>query len=255
MPKFAANLSMMFTEWEFLDRFAAAADAGFTAVEFLFPYDHPPEMLAQRISDNHLTPVLFNLPPGDWANNDRGLAALPNRRGEFQASISKAIDYAQLLGVNQLHMMAGIADWEDQQALVSYKKSLIYASEAFEEASLTLLIEPLNPRDMPGYFLSDFNLAIGLIRELGLPNLRLQYDIYHRQILHGDVMTSLTDLLPIIGHIQIASVPKRHEPGTGELNDALILSHLDAIGYAGYVGCEYRPANGTITGLTWMDAI
>lgn len=123
------------------------------------------------------------------------------------------------------------------------------------EAGLTLLIEPLNPRDMPGYFLSDFDVAIHLIKEMSLPNLRLQYDVYHRQILHGDVMTSLADLLPIIGHIQIASVPKRHEPGTGELNDIAILNHLDAIGYAGYVGCEYRPANGTLAGLSWMDAV
>lgn len=253
MPKFAANLTMMFNEWTFLDRFKAAADAGFKAVEFLFPYDHPPEKIADQLVQNGLKQALFNLPPGDWAAGERGLAALPERAEEFQQSVQTALIYALALNVPTLHMMSGNTEKSDAIALASYRKALEYACAKAAPHGITVVIEPINPRDMPGYFLNDFNFAANLIAEMALPNLKLQYDIYHRQIIHGDVMMSLEKLMPIIGHVQIASVPKRHEPLTGELDDARIFQHLDALGYQGFVGCEYRPAKGTVEGLGWRD--
>ena len=252
MPKFAANLSMMFNEWEFLDRFAAAADAGFTAVEFLFPYAYPADAIAARLERHGLVQALFNLPPGNWDGGERGLAALPSRRDDFRASLATALPYAKATGVKRLHMMSGHASRSDAAAVSSYKDAIRLACEATAPLGIDILIEPINGRDMPGYFLNDFGFAANLIAELGLPNLKLQYDIYHRQILHGDVMKSLEALMPIIGHVQTASVPKRNEPGTGELDDARIFRHLDALGYDGYVGCEYRPAGKTLDGLTWM---
>ena len=252
MPKFAANLTMMFNEWEFLDRFGAAADAGFTAVEFLFPYAFAPDAVAGQLQKHGLKQALFNLPPGDWDAGERGLAALPKRARDFAASLTAALPYALATGVPRVHLMSGIADRFDPAAQAAYKTALQRACELFGAEGIEVIIEPLNPRDMPGYLLNDFGFARDLIAGLGLPNLKLQYDIYHRQILHGDVLTSLDALLPVIGHIQIASVPGRHEPGTGELNDAAIFRHLDAIGYSGYVGCEYRPAAGTLAGLGWM---
>jgi 2-dehydrotetronate isomerase len=255
MPKFAANLSMMFTEWEFLDRFAAAADAGFTAVEYLFPYAFKPDEISERLTRNNLVQALFNLPPGDWNAGDRGLAALPERRDEFRASVTTALPYAQATGATRLHMMSGIADAKDHAAQASYREALKYACDLASPLGLDILIEPINGRDMPSYFLNDFSTAVELIAAMGLPNLKLQYDIYHRQIQHGDVTKSLESLLPIIGHIQIASVPNRNEPGTGELDDARIFKHIDAIGYTGFIGCEYRPANGTLKGLSWLKVI
>jgi hydroxypyruvate isomerase len=254
MLRFAANLSMMFTEHAFLDRFAAAADAGFGAVEFLFPYDHPPEEIAARLSAHGLTQALFNLPPGDWGAGERGLAALPARRADFRASVATALTYARATGVKRLHMMAGIADPADPAAGAAYRDAAAFAADAVGAEGLDLLLEPINGRDMPGYFLNDFNRAAALIADLGRPNLRLQFDIYHRQILHGDVMKGLEALFPLIGHVQIAAVPHRHEPCSGELDDVRVLSHLDALGYAGYVGCEYRPAGRTVDGLAWMRA-
>ena len=255
MPKFAANLSMMFTEWDFLDRFAAAADAGFTAVEFLFPYAHAPEVVAEKLTRAGLTQALFNLPPGDWDAGERGLAARVGCEAEFRASVKKALPYAEATGVKRLHVMSGHADRNDPAAREAYANAIRHACEAAAPLGVDILIEPINGRDMPGYFLNDFGFAAALIGELGLPNLKLQYDIYHRQILHGDVMKSLEALMPIIGHVQTASVPRRNEPGTGELDDARIFRHLDALGYQGYVGCEYRPAGKTLDGLTWMKAV
>lgn len=252
MPRFAANLSMMFNEVPFLDRFAAAAAAGFTAVEFLFPYDHPVAEVQRRVEAAGLDVVLFNMPPGDWAMGERGIAVFPERRAEFSATLRLALTYAGALGVPRLHLMAGLAPSNDAVAAARYREALREAAEALGAAGLDLLIEPLNRRDMPGYFLDDFNRAAELIGELGLPNLRLQYDIYHRQILHGDVLRSLEALLPLIGHVQTASVPLRHEPGTGELDDFAIFAALDRLGYAGHVGCEYRPAAGTLEGLGWL---
>ncbi|MFI5410241.1 2-oxo-tetronate isomerase [Kaistia sp. UC242_56] len=252
MPRFAANLSMMFNEWSFLDRFAAAADAGFKAVEFLFPYDFSPEDVAARLKAAGLEQALFNLPPGDWAAGERGIAALPGRQDEFRASVAKALDYALATGVRRLHMMSGLAPSGSSEAGALYRDAVRFACATMAPHGIDLVLEPINRRDMPGYFLNDFGMAAGIIEELGLPNLKLQYDIYHRQILHGDVIKSLEAMLPIIGHVQIASVPLRNEPGTGELNDFRIFDELDRLGYAGFVGCEYRPAGATLDGLGWM---
>ncbi|OOY10756.1 2-oxo-tetronate isomerase [Thioclava sp. F36-7] len=254
MPRFAANLTMMFTEHDFLDRFAAAKKAGFDAVEYLFPYDHPPEAIAERLHEHGLTQALFNLPPGNWTAGDRGLAALPERGEEFRASIDTALRYAEATGVGRVHVMSGLASRQDTAALQAYRDSLRRVCDAAGAQGRDVVIEPINTRDMPGYFLDDFRFATDLIAALGLPNLKLQFDIYHRQILHGDVLMGLREMAPIIGHVQIAAVPDRHEPGTGELDDTRILRELDALGYEGFVGCEYRPAGRTEDGLDWMRA-
>lgn len=252
MPRFAANLSMMFNEYDFLDRFQAAADAGFKAVEYLFPYDYPPETIAGRLHNAGLEQALFNMPPGNWAAGDRGLAALPERRAEFEAAVDLAIRYAGIIGTPFLHMMAGIADAGEEMAVRSYREALALAADRTEQAGIGLVIEPINKRDMPGYFLNDFDQALAFVTGIGRPHVKLQFDIYHRQILHGDVLTGLRAMMPHIGHIQVASVPKRNEPGTGELNDRAIFSEIDALGYAGFIGCEYRPAGRTEEGLGWM---
>ena len=251
MLQFAANLSTMFTEWDFLDRFSVAADQGFQAVEFQFAEGQPPEAILRQLESAHQTLVLFNASPGDFAAGDRGLAALPHRAAEFRASIAQAMIFAEHLNAKAVHILAGVADPADPEAQRAYRESLRFAVERLD--GVEVLIEPLNRRDNPGYFLADFSLAAGVIADLGLPRLKLQYDIYHRQILHGDVTASLAELKPIIGHVQIAATPGRGEPGTGELNDYLILSRLEAIGYTGYVGCEYKPLKGTIAGLGWLD--
>lgn len=255
MPRFAANLTMMFTEHAFLDRFAAAADAGFEAVEYLFPYAFPAETIAARLSQAGLRQALFNMPPGDWDAGDRGLAALPARADEFRAALDKAIDYAGIIGTPLVHMMAGLADSRDEEARAAYASNLARAAEATAKAGLGLVIEPINGRDMPGYFLNNFDQALGFLSEIGQPHVKLQFDIYHRQILHGDVTMALRAMMPVIGHIQIASVPERHEPMSGELNDRLIFAEIDRLGYQGYVGCEYRPAGRTEDGLGWLKAL
>lgn len=255
MPRFAANLSMMFTELPFLDRFAAAAGAGFEAVEFLFPYDHPAETIAERLRAAGLRQALFNMPPGDWAAGDRGLAALPARRAEFLRSVETAVAYGRVIGTPLLHMMAGIAPAGDAAARASFIEAARHAAEATAAAGIGLVIEPINARDMPGYFLASFEDAAALIDAIGHPNLRLQFDIYHRQVMRGDVIEGLKGLMPRIGHVQVASVPRRNEPGTGELDDARIFATLDALGYRGHVGCEYRPAAGTLDGLGWMKSL
>lgn len=252
MPRFAANLSMMFNEWPFLDRFAAAAEAGFEAVEFLFPYEHRPDAIAERLAQNDLTQVLFNLPPGDWAAGERGLASLPGRFDELQAGVETALSYAEATGVKRLHLMSGIAARDDKEAVEAYRRAIIWTAGKLAGQGIDLLIEPINGRDMPGYFLNDFGFAEALIRDLALPNLKLQFDIYHRQVLHGDVTVALRQVMPLIGHIQVASVPSRHEPATGELNDHFIFEELDRLGYAGFVGCEYRPSSRTLDGLGWL---
>ena len=254
MPRFAANLTMMFQEHAFMDRFEAAAATGFRAVEYLFPYDFDMSQIARTLQDNHLTQALFNLPPGAWQTGDRGLAALPGRQKEFRQSVTTALRYAAATGVGRLHMMSGIARRDDAGACASYRESLAYFCDRAGQAGLDVLIEPINSRDMPGYFLNDFNYAADLIADLGYANLKLQFDIYHRQIIHGDVLNGLKTLMPITGHVQIAAVPQRHEPGTGELDDFRILSALDELGYTGFVGCEYRPAAGTVDGLGWLNA-
>jgi hydroxypyruvate isomerase len=252
MPRFAANLSMMFNEWPFLDRFAAAADAGFTAVEFLFPYEHPADAIGERLRAANLTQALFNLPPGKWQEGERGTAVFPDRFEEFKAGIEQALPYAAATGVKRVHLMAGIASPGDARAGAAYRQALRWGSERLAREGLMVVIEPLNGRDAPGYFLNDFSAAEALIRELAIPNLRLQFDIYHRQILHGDVAMGLRAMMPIIGHIQIASVPSRNEPGVEELNYPFLFAELDRLGYDGFVGAEYRPRAGTIAGLDWF---
>jgi hydroxypyruvate isomerase len=253
MLNFAANLSWMFQEWSFLDRFAAAADAGFKAVEFLFPYEHRAEDIAARLARYGLTQALFNLPPGDFAAGERGMACLPDREPDFRVSVEKALNYARTLGSKRLHLMSG--NGSGDRALARYRESLKFACEATATHGIEIVIEPLNKRDAPGYLLNDFSLAERVIRDLDLPNLKLQFDVYHRQILHGDVTRGLEDLMPLIGHIQIASVPARAEPTSGELDDLRIFRTIERLGYQGFIGCEYKPANGTLAGLGWLARI
>lgn len=252
MPRFAANLTMMFNEYPFLERFQAARNAGFEAVEYLFPYDFPAEVVAEKLDSAGLEQALFNMPPGDWNKGERGLAALVDRHDDFIASVDLAVRYAKIIGSPMLHMMAGLADSTDAAAQASYREALMIAADKTGEAGIGLVIEPINKRDMPGYFLNDFHHAQGFLDALDQAHVKLQFDVYHRQILHGDIITGLRSMMPNIGHIQIASVPKRHEPGTGELNDAMIFAEIDALGYGGFIGCEYRPAGGTEDGLGWM---
>ena len=252
MPVFAANLTMMFNEWPFLDRFDAAADAGFAAVEYLFPYEAAPEAIAERLARNNLQQALFNLPPGDWAAGERGIAALPGRFDALKAGVERALDYAAATGVGRLHLMAGLADPSDEDAASSYRRSVVYVAERLSEKGIDLLLEPINGRNMPGYFLDDFGAAERLIGELGLPNLKLQFDVYHRQIIHGDVVMALRRLMPITGHIQIASVPSRNEPDGEELNYHYLFGEIDRLGYDGFIGCEYIPRGHTLDGLGWF---
>ena len=252
MPKFAANLSLMFTEHDFLDRFDAAAEAGFSAVEFLFPYDHPAATIAERLRRNHLTQALFNLPPGDWAAGERGLAALPGRFEEFKTGLDLALDYIEATGVKRIHMMAGNARRANGEAEASYRRAIRHAAPVLVARGVELLLEPINSRNMPDYFLNDFNYTRDLIAQLGLPNLKLQFDVYHRQILHGDVAMSFRALQPIVGHVQIASVPSRNEPDGEELNFPYLFAEFDRLGYDGFVGCEYNPRGLTRDGLGWF---
>ncbi|MGO8064295.1 2-oxo-tetronate isomerase [Rhizobium leguminosarum] len=252
MPVFAANLTMMFNEWAFLDRFDAAAEAGFAAVEYLFPYEATPEAIAERLARNNLQQALFNLSPGDWAAGERGIAALPGRFDALKADVERALDYAAATGVRRLHLMAGIADRHDEDASSAYRRSVTYAAGRLAEKGIDLLLEPINGRNMPGYFLNDFGAVERLIAECGLPNLKLQFDIYHRQIIHGDVTIALRHLLSITGHIQIASVPSRNEPDGEELNYPYLFGEIDRLGYDGFVGCEYAPRGHTLDGLGWF---
>jgi hydroxypyruvate isomerase len=252
MPRFAANLTMMFNEVPFLDRFEAAAKAGFTAVEFLFPYDHPPKEISARLHGNGLAQALFNLPPGNWDAGEKGFAALPDRFADLQASLETALPFVEATGVKRVHLMAGIADRGDTKAVEAFYKSVAWAAEFFRPHGLDVVIEPINPRNVPGYFLNDFGFAAELIRELKIPNLKLQFDIYHCQIIHGDVTMRLRAMMPIIGHIQIASIPSRHEPDDEELNYPFVFAELDRLGYGGFVGCEYNPRGKTSDGLGWF---
>jgi hydroxypyruvate isomerase len=252
MPRFAANLSMMFTEVPFLDRFDAAAKAGFTAVEFLFPYDHQVEAIGERLHRNGLTQALFNLPPGNWDAGEKGFAARPDKFAELQQSLHTALPYAKITGVKRLHLMSGLADRHDSKALAAFRKSVTYAAEFFAPHGIDVVLEPLNLRNAPGYFLNDFGFARDQIVDLAIPNLKLQFDLYHCQILHGDVTMRLREMMPVIGHIQIASIPSRHEPDTEELNYSFLFEELDRLGYAGFVGCEYNPRGKTEDGLGWF---
>ncbi|POR56647.1 2-oxo-tetronate isomerase [Bosea psychrotolerans] len=253
MPRFAANLSMMFTEWDFLDRFKAAADAGFEAVEFLFPYEHAPEKIGLALAGAEVEQALFNLPPGDWAKGERGMAAIPGREEEFRAGIEAALPYVHETGVKRLHMMAGHADPQDPAAQKAYRAALAYAADKLAEHDIDLLLEPINGKDMPGYFLNDFDQAAAYVRESGRRNVRLQFDMYHCELIHGDVSGKLKALYPLIGHVQIARANGRHEPDASGPDYPRLFDELDRLGYEGFVGCEYRPAAGTLEGLGWFS--
>ncbi|AZP13125.1 2-oxo-tetronate isomerase [Undibacterium parvum] len=255
MPKFAANLSMMFNEVAFPQRFAAAAAAGFKAVEFLFPYEHSPQQLASWLQQNHLENVLFNLPPGDWGAGERGIAALPGREVEFKTGVARALEYALALGTKRLHMMAGIlaADADPLVYRAQYLSNLGYAARAMAEHGICLMIEAINPRDMPGYFINTQAQAHALREECGEPNVKVQMDFYHAQIVEGDLSMCLRKHFDGIGHVQIASVPSRNEPDQGEVNYPYLFNLLDELGYEGWIGCEYRPRGRTEDGLGWLQ--
>ncbi|MGS1001022.1 2-oxo-tetronate isomerase [Burkholderia glumae] len=254
MPRFAANLSMMYQEHPFLERFAAAARDGFRAVEYLFPYAFPAAELKARLDGAGLVQALFNAPPGDWAAGERGIAVLPGREDEFRRAVETALDYARVIGNDKLHVMAGLvaADADRARHRDVYLRNLAYAAQAAQSAGLQVLIEPINPRDMPGYFLNRQDDAQAICREVGAPNLRVQFDCYHCQIVEGDLAKKLERDFAGIGHIQVAGVPERHEPDLGELNYPYLFALLDRLGYDGWIGCEYRPKAGTSDGLGWL---
>ncbi|HVP87284.1 MAG TPA: 2-oxo-tetronate isomerase [Casimicrobiaceae bacterium] len=257
MPRFSANLSFLFTELPFLDRFAAAATAGFRAVEFAFAYETPPREIAARVEDNGLALVLINTPPGNYAAGERGFAALPGREREFGASLATALSYARELSCPRIHVMAGAlpetADLQERAlARATYLHNLRVAAREAEGEGIELTIEPINPRDIPGYFLNTQTEAHAIREEVGAANLKVQMDFYHAQIVEGDLSEKVKRWLPHIGHIQIAGVPGRHEPDTGEIHYPHLFALLDELGYSGWVGCEYKPRNGTLAGLGWM---
>jgi len=254
MPRFAANLSLMFNEVPFLDRFAAAASAGFRAVEFLFPYEHPAAVVERNLRASGVENVLFNLPPGDWAAGERGIACLPGRESEFRAGLTKALEYARALGTPRIHAMAGIVPSGADRApyRATYIANLRHAAEALAAAGIDLMIEPINTRDMPGYFLNTQAQAAEICDAVGAPNMRLQMDCYHMQIAEGDLAVNLRTHAGRCGHVQVAGVPDRHEPDTGEVNYDYLFELLDEIGYQGWVGCEYRPKGSTLEGLGWL---
>lgn len=253
MPRFAANLTMLYGEVDFLDRFAAAARDGFKAVEYLFPYDYPKEELADRLRANGLTQALHNLPAGNWGGGERGIAILPDRVDEFRAGVARAIDYATALGCTQVNVLAGIAP--EGVPAATLRETLVgnvrYATQELKKAGIRLLVEAINTRDIPGFFLSGSADTIALMDEVGSDNLFFQYDFYHMQIMEGDLTPTFRRLKDRIAHVQIADNPGRNEPGTGEINYDFIFDMLDAEGYAGFVGCEYRPKAGTSVGLGW----
>jgi 2-dehydrotetronate isomerase len=253
MPKFSANLTMLFTELPFEQRFEAASRAGFKAVECLFPYGIEVSRLSQILQDNSLQQAMFNLAPGNWDAGDRGMASDPSRFDEVKSSVELALKYAEATGAKRLHLMAGLADSTDSRARTSYLRAVVHAADALAAEGLELLLEPINNRSIPGYFLNNFDLAESLIKEVARPNVRLQYDVFHRQIIHGDVTVSVKRLLPLIGHVQIASIPSRHEPDGEELNYAHFFKVIDEAGYDGWLGCEYIPRASTTEGLSWFD--
>ena len=254
MPKFAANLSMMFNEVPFLDRFAAAADCGFKGVEFLFPYEHAPEVVEKQLRDHGLEMVLFNMPPGDWGKGERGITSIPGREEEFRAGVDKALLYAERLGNVRLHAMAGIppAGSDPAACRATLIENLKYAAAKLAPRGITLLLEAINTRDMPGFFVSTQADSHSICSAAGAPNLKMQMDLYHMQVMEGDLAMKLKKYAPHCGHIQIAGAPERHEPDTGEVRYEHLYRVIDDIGYTGWLGCEYRPAGKTVDGLGWF---
>lgn len=268
MPRFAANLSMLYPELDFLDRFGAAARDGFKGVEFLFPYAHPAAVLAQRLADNGLQQVLFNAPPGDFERGERGNACLPGREDEFRRGIGQALEYAAMLSCPRIHVMAGLApaDIARERLQATYETNLAWAAGQARAAGIDVLIEPINTRDIPGFFLNTQAQAHQVVQAIGAPNLKVQMDLYHCQIVEGDVAMKIRQYLPTgrVGHFQIAGVPERHEPDVGEMNYPYLFKVIDEVasqcGWQGWVGCEYRPARGAVpqgtsAGLGWMRAV
>jgi len=257
MPKFAANLTMLFNEHDFLARFDAAAKAGFQAVEFLFPYAFPAAEIKARLQANGLQLVLHNLPAGNWEGGDRGVACDPARVAEFRSGVAQAVEYAAALGVPQLNCLAGkapagVAEAELRRTFVA---NLRFAAAELKKAGLKLLIEPINTFDIPGFYLSRSTQAIDILDEVGADNAYLQYDIYHAQRMEGELAATMSKYLPRIAHIQLADNPGRNEPGSGEIHYPFLFRHLDRIGYAGWIGCEYKPAGSTEAGLGWRERL
>lgn len=254
MPRFAANLSLLFTEHDFLDRFAAAAAAGFSAVECQFPYDWPVEQVLEAMHDAGLSMVLHNLPAGAWAAGERGVACHPGRVEEFRAGVHTALSYARVLDCPQLNCLAGIAPVDADPILVrtTLIDNLRYAANALAAEGRRLLVEPINTYDIPGFYLTCSAQALDLVDAVGADNLRIQFDLYHAQRMEGELAGTLLRHLDRIGHIQIADNPGRHEPGTGEIHFPFLFAHLDALGYRGWIGCEYVPVAGTVEGLGWL---
>ena len=255
MPRLAANISMMFNEVPMLDRFAAAAKAGFTAVELLFPYEFPAAELKKRLDDNGLKQVLFNMPPGDWAGGERGTASLPGRQAEFREGVKKALDYAHGLDCKLMHCMAGIppAGTAFGTAAALFAANVAWAAEQASAQGVRLCLEPINHRDMPGFHLNTMAQAAAVIAAIGAEKVGLQFDIYHCQTTEGDITKRMELHMPIIAHMQLADVPLRHEPGTGEIGWDFVFRRIDELGYQGWIGCEYRPAGDTVAGLAWRQ--
>jgi hydroxypyruvate isomerase len=254
MPRFSANLTFLYTDLTLLDRFAAARKSGFKGVEYMSPYEETKGDLAARLRDHGLAQVLFNVPAGNWSGGERGIAIFPDRVDEFRRGVHQAIEYADALGCGLINCLAGVAPKDADVAAL--RKTLVgnlaYAAAEMAKAKIKLLIEPINTRDIPGFFLTRTDQALGLIEEVGSDNLFVQYDIYHMQIMEGDLARTMQANLPRIAHIQLADNPGRHEPGTGEINYPFLCGHLDEIGYAGWIGCEYKPLTDTVAGLGWM---
>jgi len=255
MPRFCANLSLLFNEHAFPDRFQAAARAGFSAVEYQFPYAWDKHEVAARASDAGMEVVMFNLPAGNREQGEIGIACLADRTNEFHAGVARGIEYASAANCKRLNLLAGIAPPPSQQAEAMTRATLIanlrYAAEELDKAGMTLLVEAINTRTIPGFYICHSGQALDLVDEAGVMNAKLQYDMFHMQIMEGDLSVRLQNLLPRIGHIQVADVPDRHEPGTGEINFPWLFDHLDRMGYGGWVGAEYIPRAGTLQGLGW----
>ncbi|CDG18902.1 2-oxo-tetronate isomerase [Xenorhabdus doucetiae] len=254
MVRFAANLSTMFNEVPFIERFARAANAGFRGVECLFPYMEPAEKIAALLREHHLAQILFNMPAGDWSLGDRGMACLPGREKVFAEGVHKALEYALILGCKQVHAMAG--KWNSQftqeQQCKCYIKNIQYSADVMAEYGINVLIEPINAHDIPDYFLTTQKQAESLLETIGRKNVFIQLDLYHCQVMEGDLLRTIERLWGKFSHIQIASVPERHEPDTGEVNYFWLFKKLDAMGYQGWLGCEYYPADHTEKGLGWL---